>query len=73
MLKKIKLPKRFWKRGKSKFVEIRLHEEKCSNINELELKFRKLEKREITWWYRLIRLIGRLLRLESRSMRDSNG
>ena len=64
-----KLPKRFWKKGMSKFVEIRLHEEKCSNINELEMKFKKLENRERTWWYRLIRMISGLLRLESNSMR----
>ena len=33
--KKYKLPKELWKKGKSKFLDIRLHDEGKTSINEL--------------------------------------
>lgn len=48
-----KLPKRLWQKGKSKFVNIRLFEEKLSSINDLERKYQRVEKTKKTLLYRL--------------------
>ena len=55
-----KLPKRFWIKGKSKFVEIRLHEEKCADINQLYLKYDRIEKWHRSWLYKLFAWIKSL-------------
>lgn len=36
--KKVKLPKKYWEKGKSKFVDIRLHDEGCTSVNQLKVK-----------------------------------
>ena len=36
--KKTKLPKKYWEKGKSKFLNIRLLKENKDNINQLKIK-----------------------------------
>ena len=66
--KKVKLPKRFWVKGRSKFLFCRLIEEGLSNINQIKIGnsqvVEELTVIKQTFWQRLKDLILKLFKIK---------
>jgi len=65
--KKVKLPKKYWIKGKSKFLFYRLEEMKRQKLNELKTKAPEIAPVEIiikreNLWTRIIKAIKKIFR-----------